>query len=177
MGFIMDGLDAEAYDRNYDDRLLVQRVARLFSPASRPHGGGVGDDLAQHAANTGLPIYISQSIDRLAEHTRSQTMMTIAGDRRAVRHPGVDIQRDPAGGFGASGGQRGAATCARTLSTRCSSATCRFTTRMLSGKIVSRVTSDTQAFSQVVTLTMDLLSQMLLRAADGLPVQRERGWR
>ncbi len=32
-----------------------------------------------------------------------------------------------------------------------------------SGKIVSRVTSDTnQAFSQVVTLTMDLISQVLL---------------
>jgi ABC-type multidrug transport system fused ATPase/permease subunit len=31
-----------------------------------------------------------------------------------------------------------------------------------SGKIVSRVTSDTQAFSQVVTLVMDLLSQLLL---------------
>jgi ABC-type multidrug transport system fused ATPase/permease subunit len=31
-----------------------------------------------------------------------------------------------------------------------------------SGKIVSRVTSDTQAFSQVVTLTMDLVSQILM---------------
>jgi len=31
-----------------------------------------------------------------------------------------------------------------------------------SGKVVSRVTSDTQSFSQVVTLTMDLMSQVLL---------------
>ncbi len=31
-----------------------------------------------------------------------------------------------------------------------------------SGKIVSRVTSDTQAFSNVVTLTLDLMSQLLL---------------
>ena len=31
-----------------------------------------------------------------------------------------------------------------------------------SGKIVSRVTSDTQAFSQVVVLAMDLISQLLL---------------
>jgi ABC-type multidrug transport system fused ATPase/permease subunit len=31
-----------------------------------------------------------------------------------------------------------------------------------SGKIVSRVTSDTQAFAQVVTLSMDLMSQVLL---------------
>src|SRR5437868_3903342 len=31
-----------------------------------------------------------------------------------------------------------------------------------SGKIVSRVTSDTQSFSQVVTLTMDLMSRVLI---------------
>jgi len=33
-----------------------------------------------------------------------------------------------------------------------------------SGKVVSRVTSDTQDFSEVVTLTMSLLSQVLLVA-------------
>ena len=27
MGFIMDGLDAEEYDRTYSDRLLVRRVS------------------------------------------------------------------------------------------------------------------------------------------------------
>ncbi len=29
MGFIMDGLDAEAYDRNYSDRQLIARSAPL----------------------------------------------------------------------------------------------------------------------------------------------------
>ena len=32
MGFIMDGLDAEGYDRQYDDRALVRRVATYFWP-------------------------------------------------------------------------------------------------------------------------------------------------
>src|SRR5690606_32310691 len=37
-----------------------------------------------------------------------------------------------------------------------------FYDQFASGKIVSRVTSDTQAFSSVMTLTMDLLSRLLL---------------
>ncbi len=32
MGFIMDGLDAEAYDRTYRDRDLVKRIIGYFRP-------------------------------------------------------------------------------------------------------------------------------------------------
>ena len=32
MGFIMDGLDAEEYDRTYTDRQLVGRISRYFRP-------------------------------------------------------------------------------------------------------------------------------------------------
>ena len=32
MGFIMDGLDAEAYDRTYGDRQLVRRIMGYFRP-------------------------------------------------------------------------------------------------------------------------------------------------
>ena len=32
MGFIFDGLDAEAYDRRYTDRALVVRVIGYFKP-------------------------------------------------------------------------------------------------------------------------------------------------
>ena len=32
MGFIFDGLDAEAYDRRYSDRALVARVIGYFKP-------------------------------------------------------------------------------------------------------------------------------------------------
>ena len=35
MGFIMDGLDAEAYDRTYSDRSLLRRILRYFQPQSR----------------------------------------------------------------------------------------------------------------------------------------------
>ena len=38
MGFIMDGLDAEAYDRTYSDRQLLNRITRYFRPY-RGHDG------------------------------------------------------------------------------------------------------------------------------------------
>ena len=33
MGFIMEGLDAEAYDRQYSDRELIRRIGQYFRPA------------------------------------------------------------------------------------------------------------------------------------------------
>ena len=35
MGFILDGLDTEAYDRNYSDRELVIRIVGYFRPHAR----------------------------------------------------------------------------------------------------------------------------------------------
>ena len=35
MGFVLDGLDAEAYDRTYSDRVLVRRIAEYFRPHTR----------------------------------------------------------------------------------------------------------------------------------------------
>jgi hypothetical protein len=32
MGFVLDGLDAEAYDRQYSDGDLVRRIAQYFRP-------------------------------------------------------------------------------------------------------------------------------------------------
>ena len=32
MGFIMDGLDAEAYDRTYSDGQLIRRIIQYFKP-------------------------------------------------------------------------------------------------------------------------------------------------
>lgn len=32
MGFIMDGLDAEDYDRTYNDRDLLRRILSYFRP-------------------------------------------------------------------------------------------------------------------------------------------------
>ena len=38
MGFIMEGLDAESYDRTYDDRGLIERILKYFKPQRRAMG-------------------------------------------------------------------------------------------------------------------------------------------
>lgn len=35
MGFLMEGLDAEAYDRKYTDRALISRIMRYFRSRRR----------------------------------------------------------------------------------------------------------------------------------------------
>ncbi|RPI99240.1 MAG: ABC transporter ATP-binding protein, partial [Chloroflexi bacterium] len=160
MGFIMDGLDAEDYDRQYSDRVLVRRIASYFRP-QLPRMAVVSlMILFSTLANTGLPIYVSRAIDQLQEDTSTNTILTIAAvtgllgclawafnavrqdfSSRAVGNVVLHIREDAFD-----------AVLKRDLS---------FYDTYSSGKIVSRVTSDSQAFSQVVTLTMDLLSQTL----------------
>ncbi len=160
MGFIMDGLDAEEYDRQYDDRLLVRRIARYFRPQAYRMLVVSAMIILSTLANTGLPIYISHSIDRLEKDSSTQTIVTIGGiiallgiiawvfnairqavSAQAVGNVVLHVREDAFD-----------AVLKRDLS---------FYDSYPSGKIVSRVTSDTQAFAQVVTLTMDLLSQTL----------------
>ena len=35
MGFVLDGLDSEAYDRTYSDRDLLHRITDYFRPYTR----------------------------------------------------------------------------------------------------------------------------------------------
>jgi ATP-binding cassette subfamily B protein len=162
MGFLMDGLDAEAYDRKYTDRDLVVRVLSYFWPEGRPMLAVAIAIVLASLIDTSLPIYISRSLDtlRAAPLTTTQLLM-VAGvmmalgvsswtfnfvrrslSARAVGNVVLRLRQDAFD-----------AVLKRDLS---------FYDQFPSGKIVSRVTSDTQAFSQVVGLTMDLMGQLLL---------------
>jgi ABC-type multidrug transport system fused ATPase/permease subunit len=115
--------------------------------------------LASSVAETALPIYVSRSLDELgaggARPLLAAGVITLLGAlvwalnyaRRALTAQAVGnvvlaLRRDAFD-----------AVLARDLS---------FYDQFSSGKIVSRVNSDTQAFSQVVVLAIDLLSQVLL---------------
>ncbi|MBN2471622.1 MAG: ABC transporter ATP-binding protein [Anaerolineae bacterium] len=161
MGFIMDGLDAEAYDRTYSDRELVRRIVSYFKPEVTRMVLVAAAILLTSLVNTGLPAYISASLDRLAEDSSIETLLVITGvlcvfgvlgwgfnairqwlSAVSIGNVTLELRKDAFD-----------AVVKRDLS---------FYDQYASGKIVSRVTSDTQAFSQVVKLTMDLMSQLLL---------------
>jgi ABC-type multidrug transport system fused ATPase/permease subunit len=157
----MDGLDAEAYDRKYSDRALVARIASYFRPQTLRMIIVAGMIVLTSVANTILPVFISRTVDQLATAPQNVNVGMVAlvitilasigwvfnairqwQSSQAVGNVVLKIREDAFD-----------AVLKRDLS---------FYDQFQSGKIVSRVTSDTQAFSTVVTLTMDLMSQLLL---------------
>jgi ABC-type multidrug transport system fused ATPase/permease subunit len=166
MGFIMDGLDAEAYDREYSDQTLLGRIGAYF----RPHAGRMalvaGAISLDSLLGAGLPVIVSWSLDGLANAADLGSWLTQSGGFYLAAYLLFGAlswtinylrQSNTAKVVGnvvlALRGDAFDAVLARDMS---------FYDEFPSGKIVSRVTSDTQDFSNVVTLTLNLMSQVLL---------------
>ena len=161
MGFMMDGLDAEDYDRTYTDRALLARILGYF----RPHAGVMAFVSAMLLLNslmdTALPILTARGVDALARNFTLGAAWPLVGaillagilawtfnyfrQRKTAEVVARVVYQLRQDAF--------AAVMARDMS---------FYDEFPSGSIVSRVTSDTHAFSNTVTLTLNLLSQILL---------------
>jgi ABC-type multidrug transport system fused ATPase/permease subunit len=164
MGFIMDGLDPEAYDRTYTDRQLVERILGYFRPQARKMGVVALAVALATLVDTAVPIVISRSLDRLQADPATASLAGLAAlimllgatswlfnaihKQLAAQAVGDVVLKLREDAFDA--------VMQRDLS---------FYDQFPSGKIVSRVNSDTQAFSQVITLTMDMGSRLLLVVA------------
>jgi ATP-binding cassette, subfamily B, bacterial len=161
MAFIMDGLDAEHYDRSYADRDLLRRIGRYF----RPRAGGMalvaGSIVAQSLMQTAAPVLISWGLDRVVGGAGGDFVAVLAllvllsgalswvfncaqrwWTAKVVGDVVLALRRDAFD-----------AVVRRDMS---------FFDQHPSGKVVSRVSSDTDDFATVVTLTMNLVGQVLL---------------
>jgi len=161
MGFIMDGLDAEDYDRQYGDRELLGRIGAYFKPAARAMVI-VGVMISLHSiAQIIPPIAISWGIDQVMDDRIDEVLWLLVG---IVLLSGVG-----AWGFNYIRQILTARVVGNVVLALRSDAFDAAMDRDLSffdtnpsGKVVSRVTSDSDDFANVVTLTMNLLSQILL---------------
>ena len=163
MGFILDGLDTEAYDRQYPDGELLRRIMGYFLPHGRRMLLVATMITLNSASGTGGPILISRAIDLLAKDPSTDAILLLSGGvlllglaawgfnfvrqyffARVVGDVVLNMRQDVF-----------QATIQHDLS---------FYDEHPTGKIVSRVTSDTQDFSEVASLVTDLLSQVLLVA-------------
>jgi ABC-type multidrug transport system fused ATPase/permease subunit len=161
MGFVLDGLEAEDYDRDYSDRDLVRRIMGYFRPQARRMGVVAGMVTLAALAEAVVPIVVSRGIDALAGNLAAQLLLGLAGLVMVVGSLGWFFnyirQTLAAQAVGevvlALREDAFAAVMKRDMS---------FYDQYASGKIVSRVTSDTQDFSTVVTLTIELVGQVLL---------------
>jgi ATP-binding cassette subfamily B protein len=159
MGFF-SGLDTEAYDRTYRDRDLLRRMAGYFTPYRRRLLIASFGVMIVALGGAATPILVSQGVDIIAGvGTESITPFLVAilfalgvviwvanwvGRRLITRSVGdvmLDLRRDAF-----------LATSRHGLS---------FFDEFSTGRIISRITSDTQEFARVVVLVTDLIAQIL----------------
>jgi ABC-type multidrug transport system fused ATPase/permease subunit len=172
---ITGGLHAEEYDRTYSDRQLVSRIAAYFTPHRSKVVLVSAMVVLISLSSTVTPIIISRGIDALSGNPQLQLIVGLAAlvvvlgmlswgfnfvrqwfSARAVAEVVLALREDAF-----------RAVMRRDLS---------FFDQFASGRIVSRVTSDTQDFATVVTLTIDLLSQLVLVAVISV-VMLSMNWR
>lgn len=161
MGFFMDGLDAEEYDRQYTDQVLVSRIVKQFRPEWWRMAVVAASVVGVAAVDVALPIYISASLDRLVDDRVNFNVLTVAVI--------VSILASLSWGFNYLRRWLSAEAVGNVVLSMREQAFDAVMERDLSfydvipsGKVVSRVSSDTAAFTQVVILTIDLLAQLLI---------------
>jgi len=161
MGFIFDGLDTESYDREYSDRDLLRRIVSYFRPFGRKMALVALMLTLQSVAGSGRPIVIAKAIDQVAE-TPTIYRMAFAASLLLIFGAAAWVTNFIRQWLSA----RVVGDVVLQLRADALDATIRhdmpFFDKHPTGKIVSRVTSDTQAFSDVVGLVINLISQVLI---------------
>lgn len=159
MAAIMQGLEAEAYDRQYSDRALVRRIIRYFRPHKRKVIIVIIATFLMAAANASVPIIISRGVDVMSTQGDESIIPWLVG---IVFVAGVSVW-----GFNWVRRQLTSEVIADVVLAIREDAfdsTIRqdmsFFDEFSSGRVVSRITSDTQEFGEVITLSTDVVNQL-----------------
>jgi ATP-binding cassette subfamily B protein len=159
MGFF-EGLDAEAYDRKYSDRQLVGRILPYFKPESKRLTLVTAMVVLISLLGAAIPLTVSGGVDLLRRNPSGLSIFILAG---AVLSLGVFI-------WGANWVARRTVTLtvasvvvtlARDAFRSAMGHDLSFYDEYQSGRMVSRITSDTQDFGQLVGIVTDVVSQFL----------------
>lgn len=156
---MMRGLDAEAYDRQYSDRVILRRIGAYFGPHKRKLVFIALATLVMAALGAALPLIISTGLNVVADPARTRlfwllvALVFIVGvciwlanwvrrqlTTEVVYDVVLDMRRDA---FAAAAEQDLA-----------------FYDQYSSGRVVSRITSDTEEFGQVVMFSTDVINQI-----------------
>jgi ABC-type multidrug transport system fused ATPase/permease subunit len=159
MAAIMRGLDAEAYDRQYSDRELTRRILRYFRPHVRKILIISASVFLMAVASAALPLVISSGVDVMADQ-QDDTLIPVLIALIFVTGVGI---------WGLNWVRRRLtaeviADVIMVMRTDAFDAAARqdlsFYDEFSSGRVVSRITSDTQEFGEVVTLSTDVINQL-----------------
>ena len=159
MAAIFQGLDSDSYDRQYSDVALFRRIGQYFAAHLNQMLTIFVMSLLSSIMLAFRPVVIAMGVGALARNTQFNVMLLLVGGllvtvlteylgnlmrrRMAARAIGGVVAKMRKDAFEAA--------VNRDLA---------FYDRNKSGKIVSRITSDTQEFGTVVLLTSDVFSQL-----------------
>ena len=159
MGFF-SSLDAEKYDRTYQDKELVRRIMAYFKPQTRRLVLISIITLAVAGVGALLPIIVSRGVDLMEGKPALVGILLVAG---AVLLVGLAIWFFNWGLRRLT--SRAIAEVVAQLATDAYAASVEhdlsFYDEFSSGKIVSRITSDTRDFGELVTLVTDVASMFI----------------
>ena len=159
MGFF-SGLATEGYDRQYSDRELVRRIITYFKPYGLRLTLVTLLVLVIAFAGAATPVLVSRIVDDLHQKVLASTIFLLCG---------IVFVAGLASWFANWGRRRQVVrilgNIVLTLRTDAFRAAAEhdlsFYDEYASGKVVSRITSDTQEFGQMVVLVTDLFAQTL----------------
>ena len=159
MGFFA-GLNDEKYDRQYTDRELARRILDYFKPQRQRLGWVILLVVVLAVIGAALPVVVARMVDLLKEQPSLQAISLVA---LAVFVIGVGL-------WGLNWARRSLVVRAvgdvvLDLRTRAFRAAAEhdlsFYDQFSSGRIVSRITSDTNDFGQLVVIVTDVGSQVV----------------
>ena len=161
MANIFAALDTEAYDRQYSDWQLIKRIAEYLRPQQGRVWGIAALAAAVALVDVAYPFIVVRAVNELAIGPSLAFILGIVGlilfsrvlswglnfvRRRLTARAIGDLILD-----------------LRTSAFRAAAShDLSFYDEFKTGRIVSRITTDTQDFAQVITLTTDLASQILV---------------
>ena len=159
MAAIMQGLEAEAYDRQYSDKALLQRIGGYFRQHGRKLLVVAAATFLMAAMGAGLPLIVSSGVDIVTTPGRRDFLSVLIGiifvlgvanwatnwvRRRLTAEVVADV-------ILAMRKDAFAAAARQDLG---------FYDEFSTGRVVSRITSDTEEFGQVVLLSNDVINQV-----------------
>ena len=170
MGFF-SGLNDEKYDRQYTDRELVRRIIGYFKPQVKRLIAVAGFVIAYAGIGAALPVVVSNMVNLL---NGQPTLTAISLVGLTVWLIGISL-------WGVNWGRRSLVVRAvgdvvLDLRTRAFRAAAEhdlsFYDQFSSGRIVSRITSDTNDFGQLIIIVTDVSAQMVQAVVLGVVLFR-----
>ena len=159
MGFFA-GLNDEKYDRQYTDRELTRRIIGYFKPQTKRLAAVTALVVVIAMIGAALPVVVSRMVDLLKGEPSLTAIILVAS---AVLGVGIGL-------WGLNWARRSLVVrsvgdVVLDLRTRAFRAAAEhdlsFYDQFSSGRIVSRITSDTNDFGQLIVIVTDISSQMV----------------